>query len=104
MKLTERAERVGTDGYVFAAPAHHHNDTKWDQSNSNKALTAIFRGAGYPWASSHSFRRTTVTLRHKSGVPLNEISDWVGHADTVTTSRYLGRDLGSDKSGLAALL
>ena len=23
MKLTERAERVGTDGYVFAAPAHH---------------------------------------------------------------------------------
>jgi integrase len=104
MKLTERAERVGTDGYVFAAPAHHHNDTKWDQSNSNKALTAIFRGAGYPWAPSHSFRRTTVTLRHKSGVPLNEISDWVGHADTVTTSRYLGRDLGSDKSGLAALL
>jgi integrase len=103
-RLTERAERVGTDGYVFAAPAHHHNGVKWDQSNSNKAITAVFRGAGFPWASSHSFRRTAVTLLHEAGTPLHEISDWVGHADTVTTSRYLGRDLGSDKKHLAARL
>ena len=103
-RLRARAERVGTEGYVFAAPAHLHNGVKWDQSNSNKALTAVLHGAGFSWASSHSFRRTAVTLLHKEGATLNEIADFVGHKDTVTTARYLGRDHRASKHGLAARL
>jgi integrase len=103
-RLRARAERVGTSGLVFAAPAHFHNETLWDQSNSSNALADVLRDAGYPWATPHTFRHTVVTQLHKQGVPLNEIADWVGHRDVVVTSRYLGRDLGSDKSGLAALL
>jgi integrase len=102
--LRDRAERVGTSGYVFGAPAHEHNDKLWDQSKSSNALNDVLRAAGHPWVTPHSFRRTIVTDLHKSGVPLNEVADWAGHADVVVTSRYLGRDLGSDKAGLAALL
>jgi integrase len=103
-RLRDRAARVGTSGYVFAAPAHEHNDKIWDQSNSSKALAAVIKAAGFPWATPHSFRRTIVTDLHKQGVPLNEVADWAGHADVVVTSRYLGRDLGSDKAGLTAPL
>jgi integrase len=103
-RLRDRAERVGTTGYIFAAPAHEHNDKLWDQSNQSKALAKVIKEARYPWATPHSFRRTIVTDLHKQGVPLNEVADWAGHKDVVVTSRYLGRDLGSDKAGLAALL
>lgn len=103
-RLRDRAERVGTTGYVFAAPAHEHNDKLWDQSNSSNALNDVLRAAGYSWATPHSFRRTVVTQLHEQDIPLHEIADWVGHKDVVVTSRYLGRSPDSDKSKLAALL
>lgn len=105
-RLQARAERVGTTGLVFAAPAklHDGNETKWDQSNSANAINDLLRAAGFPWATSHTFRHSIITHLHESGVPLHKISDWAGHADVQTTARYLGRDLKGDKSGLAALL
>ena len=94
----------GRSGYVFAAPAHEHNDKSWDQSNRSNALNDVLRAAGYRWATPHSFRRTIVTDLHRQGVPLHEVADWAGHGDVVVTSRYLGRSPDSDKSKLAALL
>ena len=103
-RLQARADRVGTEGLVFASPAHSHNLTPWDQSNSSNALNDLLRAAGHNWATPHSFRHTVVTHLHERNVPLHKIADFVGHEDVQTTARYLGRDLGSDKAGLAALL
>lgn len=103
-RLRDRAARVGASGLVFASPAHNHNLTKWDQSNSSNALNDLLRAAGHPWATPHSFRHTVVTHLHERNVPLHKIADFVGHEDVQTTARYLGRDFKSDKSGLAALL
>lgn len=102
-RLTARAERLGTDGLVFGSP-HHLSEPErvWDQSNSAKALAAIFEGSGFPWAIPHTFRRTVATLLDQAGVPIAQIADQLGHADpAMTASVYLGRDLMGDKRSVA---
>ena len=104
MRLERRAE-VGTEGYVFPAPAKLEPTTKWDQSNSAKAIRGVLDGAGFEWAVPHTFRRTVATLLNEAGIPIARIADQLGHADPSMTARvYLGRDLHGDKSDLAYLL
>lgn len=103
-RLRARAERQGTHGLAFPAPALSDPETPWEQSNSANALAVALRGAGYPWATPHTFRHTLASLLHEQGVPLARIADWLGHRDIAVTARYLGRDLGSDKADLAGLL
>lgn len=77
-----------------------------DQSNLAGAVREVLDAAGLEWAVPHTFRRTVASLLHESGqVPLVRIADQLGHSDpTMTAKVYLGRDLGGDKSDLAALL
>jgi integrase len=104
-RLARRAESVGTEGYLIASPASHDPMTKWDQSNSAKALRTVLDGAGFPWAVPHTFRRTVATLLHEAGAPIARIADQLGHSDPSLTARvYLGRDFGGDKADLAAML
>ncbi len=103
-RLSAGAERLGTDGLVFASPALADPEAVWEQSNSANALAAVLRAAGYPWATPHTFRHTAASLLHEQGVPLARIADWLGHRDIAVTAGYLGRDLGSDKAALAGLL
>lgn len=90
--LTERLKgRAERRGLVFSSP-HHLSEPEraWDQSNSAKALAAIFEGSGFPWAIPHTFRRTVVTLLDQAGVPIAQIADQLGHADpAMTASVYL---------------
>ena len=102
-RLAERGEREGTEGYVFAAP--NGEGTEWDRSNAQRALSSLFRGAGYGWATPHAFRRTVATTLHEAGVPLVRIADQLGHADPSMTMRaYLGRTWDSADDGIAAHL
>jgi integrase len=103
-RLERRAE-AGTGGYVFPASAKLEPTTKWDQSNSARAVRTVLDGAGYDWAVPHTFRRTVATLLNEAGIPIARIADQLGHADPSMTARvYLGRDLHGDKSDLASLL
>ncbi len=89
------------DGYVFASATGR----KWDQSNSAHAIRDALDYAGYPWAVSHTFRRTVATLSHEAGVPLVRIADQLGHADPgMTASVYLGRDFMGERSDIADAL
>ena len=88
--------------YVFSSPYLSDQEKIWDQSNSAKALADVLDGAGFPWATPHSFRRTMATMLHKAGVPLVKVADELGHADLTMTARaHLGRDFMGDKSALA---
>lgn len=100
-QLDVRASRVKTEGLIFAAPSLS-DESRWDQSNSNRAVREVLDGAGFSWAIPHTFRRTVATLLHEAGVPIVRIADQLGHADPAMTARvYLGRDLEGDKSDLA---
>ena len=107
-RMRERADRVGSVGYVFGSPHRTDGDangTEWDQSNLARNVASALASAGHGWASPHSFRRTVASLAHAAGVPLVQIADQLGHADpSMTASVYLGRDPHGDRSALAAHL
>ena len=50
--------------------------------------------------STHSFRHTTAVHLLESGVEVNVIKAWLGHADLSSTSRYLDADLSHKKAAL----
>ncbi|MFC0622849.1 tyrosine-type recombinase/integrase [Kribbella deserti] len=105
-RMQARAERLGTEGLVFAAPSFtKDHDRKWSASNSNKAVRVILNGAGMSWAISHTFRRTVATRLDKAGVALSDIADQLGHADPSMTAKvYLGRDFMGNRSHIATHL
>lgn len=51
--------------------------------------------------STHTGRRTVITLLYQAGVPLADIARHVGHADVATTARYVV-DLGDRPAEIAA--
>lgn len=105
-RMRRRADELGTEGLVFPSPATAGDPyRRWDQSNSARAVRQILNESGFAWAIPHTFRRTVATLLDDAGVPIRRISDQLGHKDPSMTARvYLGRDFGSDKADLAALL
>lgn len=118
-RLRRRQEQTGGTGYVFSAPyftggtrgddgqplvAEPH-ERQWEQSNAAKALSALFVGAGFSWATPHCLRRTAATLAHHGGAPLVAIADQLGHADPSMTARvYLGRDYLGERQSVAQWL
>ncbi len=48
----------------------------------------------------HSLRHTTAVHLLQSGVEINAIKAWLGHADVETTSRYLDLDLEAKRNAL----
>lgn len=53
---------------------------------------------------SHVLRKTAITTLSSAGVPLEDISDFAGHANpAMTASVYMSRDFEGDKSALAAV-
>lgn len=54
-----------------------------DQSGLNDQFRHLFEVAGVPWATTHTFRKTTVNLLSSAGYPLERIAAHIG--DTVET-------------------
>jgi len=50
-------------------------------------------GIGIPELDSHDLRRTFARLGYDAGVPVEQISKLLGHADTKTTMLYLGIEI-----------
>lgn len=49
------------------------------------------KAAGVPSFRMHDLRRTFATENRRAGIPITALRDWLGHRDTATTERYLGR-------------
>lgn len=79
------------------------DDPRWiAPAVAHRDMRAALDRAGYPWATSHVFRKTAATLLDDAGVSLRGIADQLGHSSTrITTDAYLGRQ---HDSGAAAAL
>ncbi len=52
-----------------------------------KALSAVGKACGLPWVTAHVFRHSAATIMAEAGVPMSEISQFLGHADSRVTER-----------------
>jgi len=67
-----------------------------DPSNTQADLRQVFRAAGYPHITSHTFRRTVATLMDRAGLTARAAADQLGHAQvSMTTDHYYGRRVAS---------
>lgn len=102
-RLAERAESLGTAGLVFPSPGIRDRDKPRDQRNVTRVLREVFDQAGFPWATSHTLRRTVASLIDAEGLPVALAADVLGHRDAGMTARvYLGRR--GDTSAAARVL
>jgi integrase len=80
--------RTGPAGVVFPSPAGQLRDP----SNTQGDLRAALDRAGYPWVTSHTFRKTVASRLDDAGFSVRHIADQLGHARPSTTlDHYLGR-------------
>jgi integrase len=68
-----------------------------DPSNTQADLRDVLQRIGYPWVTSHMFRKTAATLLDDAGLTARKIADQLGQAQvSVTQDHYLGRKIASE--------
>ncbi|MGH3795180.1 MAG: site-specific integrase [Pseudonocardiaceae bacterium] len=68
-----------------------------DPSNTQADLRDVFGRIGYPWVTSHVFRKTAATLLDEAGVSARKIADQLGHSQvSLTQDFYMGRKMASE--------
>lgn len=78
----------GPGGVIFTSPNGLIRDPSKTQADLRRALDR----AGYPWVSSHTFRKTVASRLDDEGYGIRHIADQLGHARPSTTlDYYLGR-------------
>jgi integrase len=83
-----RATKLRTDVAVFASPIGRVRDS----SNTAADLRRALDDAGFPWVSSHTFRKTVATRLDDAGLSAPQIADHLGHAQpSMTQDIYMGR-------------
>ncbi len=75
-------------GYLF--PARASGTAPLSMNALSLMLTRRYRqgGGSLPYFGSHRIRHATATLLVNHGMPLDEVSRYLGHSSTVTTRRY----------------
>lgn len=56
-----------------------------------RAFSAAATRAGQPWCTPHVLRHTAAVHMAESGVPMSEISQYLGHTSTAVTERVYAR-------------
>lgn len=81
------AARRGLD-VVFPSPLGKLRDP----SNTAKSLRKVLDAAGFPWATSHTFRRTVATRMDEAGFTPREIANQLGHSRvSMSLDNYMDR-------------
>ena len=78
----------GPAGVIFTSPTGLIRDPSNTQADLRQALDRT----GYPWVSSHVFRKTVASRLDDEGYGIRHIADQLGHSRPSTTmDYYLGR-------------
>jgi len=78
----------GPGGVIFTSPAGLIRDPSNTQADLRKVLDRV----GYPWVTSHVFRKTVASRLDDAGFSIRHIADQLGHTRPSTTlDHYLGR-------------
>ena len=73
-----------------------------DPNNTSGDLRQALDRAGFPWATSHTFRRTVATRLDDAGLSARQIADHLGHSrPSLTQDVYLGRGTASPLTAAA---
>ena len=73
-----------------------------DPSNTSGDLRKALDRAGFPWATSHTFRKTVATRLDDAGLSARQIADHLGHSrPSLTQDVYLGRGTASPEAAAA---
>jgi integrase len=56
-----------------------------------KGLASVGKRCGLPWVTAHVFRHSAATAMAERGVPMAEIAQFLGHADSRVTERVYAR-------------
>ncbi len=70
---------------------------------ADKILKDACKRVGVEGVSTHSFRRTTLTMMSSAGIPLRVIQEISGHNDLGTLQRYLEVSLEQRRNAVAAI-
>ncbi len=70
-------------------PGMHGVSDYLTRSSADKILRAVCERTGLIGVSTHSFRRTALTMMSSAGIPLRVIQEISGHNDLGTLQRYL---------------
>lgn len=80
--------QLRTEVTIFPSPIGRVRDS----SNSAADLRRALDVAGFPWVSSHTFRKTVATRLDDAGLSARSIADHLGHAQpSMTQDVYMGR-------------
>lgn len=72
-----------------------------DTSNTTGQLRRAFDAAGFPWVTSHTFRKTVATRLDAAGLSARAIADHLGHAQpSMTLDVYMGRSVASSEAAV----
>jgi integrase len=83
------------DPVIFPSP----NGRLRDPSNTSGDLREALDRAGFPWATSHTFRKTVATRLDDAGLSARQIADHLGHSrPSLTQDVYLGRGTASPRT------
>ncbi|WP_081448876.1 tyrosine-type recombinase/integrase [Geodermatophilus obscurus] len=73
-----------------------------DPNNTSGDLLQALDRVGFPWATSHTFRRTVATRLDDAGLSARQIADHLGHSrPSLTQDVYLGRGTASPLTAAA---
>lgn len=78
-----------------------------DPRNTNRSLRRAFNQAGYPWVTSHVFRKTVATVLDDAELSARQVADQLGHAKpSMTQDVYMARKARNPraKAALEAML
>ena len=99
--LTRRCATVPDDAdppVLFPSPQGRLRDP----NNTSGDLRAALDRAGYPWVTSHTFRRTVATRLDEAGLSARQIADHLGHSrPSLTQDVYLGRGSANPQAAAA---
>jgi site-specific recombinase XerD len=102
--VSERGLKPGEDGPLFVN-RHHLPLSRSGIANLidryTAKATATMPGLQGQRVTPHTFRHTTAMHLLQSGVEVNVIRSWLGHASITTTSRYIEIDLAMKRKALA---
>jgi site-specific recombinase XerD len=100
----ERGLKPGEDGHLFVnrhrKPLSRSGIANLIDRHTTKAAVTT-PGLQGQHITPHTFRHTTAMHLLQSGVEVNVIRSWLGHASISTTSRYIEIDLAMKRKALA---
>lgn len=75
----------------LAAPVFPNTMGNWrDPNNTQRSVRKARAAAGYPWLTTHVFRKTAVTIMDEQHLTAREIAGHVGHArPSITMDTYM---------------